>query len=126
MKKYFLPFTLGVAAMFVAHILLFILSTGFRLNYMPYVIAYPIVYISLSFILVRYKPSWWLSNSILIFLAPFFYWYMLLWQDGKFTLEDAINVKDSSGMILILPFTFIVAVFISFMYFKRQQVQNIH
>lgn len=56
MKKYLLTIAWGFAGMFLAHILLFIMSIGFRLNYMPYLIAYPIVYILLAFILTRNNP----------------------------------------------------------------------
>ncbi len=118
MKKYLLPITLGFAGMLVAHFLLFLLSIGFRLNYMPYIVTYPIVYIMLALILARNYPNWWLSNVLFILLIPFVYWYILLWSDGKFHWEDAIKVTESSGMLLILPFTFVVAMFISYMYNK--------
>ena len=51
MKKYLLPIVFGFVGMFMAHLLLFILSAGLRLNYMPYIIAYPIVYMLLAFFL---------------------------------------------------------------------------
>jgi hypothetical protein len=125
MKKYLLPITLGFVAMFVAHILLFILSIGFRLNYMPYMIAYPIVYNLLAYILARNNPKWWFSNVLFILLIPFVYWYILFWSDGKFHWGDAINVTDRSGMLLILPFTFVLATFVSYMYKGKEHVQNI-
>lgn len=125
MNKYLLPIALGLAGMFVAHFLLFLLSIGFRLNYMPYIITYPTVYILLAFILARNYPNWWLSNVIFILLIPFVYWYILLWSDGKFHWVDAIKVTASSGMLLILPFTLVAATLISYMYKRKQPVQNI-
>jgi hypothetical protein len=121
MKKYLLPTALGFVGMFVAHVLLFLLSAGLGLNYMPYVIAYPIVYVLLVFLLTRNNPDWWLSNAICILLIPFTYWYLLLWSDGEFSLAHAIRVGESSGMLLILPFTFVLVLMVSLFIFKRKQ-----
>jgi hypothetical protein len=121
MKKYLLTTAWGFAGMFIAHILLFIIAVGFKLNYMPYMIAYPIVYILLAFILTINNPNWWFSNVICILLIPFVYWYLLLWSGGKFHVADAVKVRNSSGMLLILPFTFLLATLVSFYIFKRKQ-----
>ncbi|MEO7529876.1 MAG: hypothetical protein ABIS69_00650 [Sediminibacterium sp.] len=119
MRKFLLPVTLGFAAMFVAHILLFILSIGGRLHYTPYIIAYPIVYSLLAFILAINNPKGWFSNVYCILLIPFIYWYILLGSDGKFHWADAIKVRESSSMLLVLPFTFLMAVLISFTVFRQ-------
>jgi hypothetical protein len=60
MKKYLLPTALGFAGMFLAHFLLFLLHGGLSLNYMPYIIAYPIVYVVLAFLGTRNNPNWWI------------------------------------------------------------------
>ncbi|MBA2760674.1 MAG: hypothetical protein H0U39_01695 [Segetibacter sp.] len=70
MKRYLLPLVLGFAGMFAAHMLLFLLSVGLRLNFMPYILAYLIVYSVLAFLLTRNNPEWWLSNVICILLIP--------------------------------------------------------
>ena len=118
MKKILLPMGLGFLGMFIAHLLLLLLFIGLRLNYMPYIIAYPIVYVSLAFLLTRNNPNRWLSNAICILLIPFIYWYLLLWSDDKFRLAHAMKVLESSGMLIILPFTFIIVLLVSLYIFK--------
>lgn len=121
MKRILLITALGFIGMFVAHFLLFILSLGLRLNFMPYLIAYPLVYITLIFFLTKKWPAWWLSNTIFVLLIPFIYWYVLLWSDQKFSFDNAIRVKESSGMLLILPLTFALAITTSLFIFRRSQ-----
>lgn len=117
MKRYLLTIVLGIIGMFAAHFLLFILSAGLRLNYMPYIIVYPLVYVSLVFPLTRNKPAWWFSNAVCILIIPFIYWYWLLWSDGKFHLWYAVTVTESSGMLMILPLTFILTIVVSYYVF---------
>jgi|ERR1035437_66250 hypothetical protein len=112
MKKYLLPIALGFAGMFIAHIII-LLGFGSGIRFPLYFLAYPIVYSLIVFLLTRRNPKWWFSNVICICLIPFIYWYVLLWNDGKIHWTDAINVTDSSGMLLILPFTFLIAAFVS-------------
>jgi hypothetical protein len=122
MKKYFLPICLGIAGMLVAHFLLFLLGKIMKLNFMPYVITYPVTYIFLAFILTKNYPDWWLLNVICILIIPFIYWYLLLWSDGELHWINAVRIGQSSGMILILPFTFLLAMLVSLSLFKRKQV----
>jgi hypothetical protein len=121
MRKYLLPIFLGFVGMVVAHTIILV-GFGLGIKYPLYFIAYPIVYALIAFLLTRRSPDWWLSNVICICLIPFIYWYLLLWNDGKFHFANAIAFRDSSGMLLILPFTLIVAVFISFNEFKHKKL----
>lgn len=118
MKKYLLPILLGFVGMFMAHIII-LMGFGFGIKFLLYVVAYPVVYTLLAFLLTRSNPQWWLSNSICILLIPLLYWYLLLLNSGKHPLTVDIIFTDSSGMLLILPLTFALAVFISFYVFKR-------
>ena len=119
MKKFLLPISLGFAGMFMAH---FIILLGFALGikFLLYAVAYPIVYTFLAFILTRNNPQWWLSNSICVLIIPFIYWYLLLWTSERPSLMMGTIFTNSSGMFLILPFTFLLAVFVSFSVFKRK------
>jgi hypothetical protein len=47
---------------------------------------------------------------------------VLLWNDGKFHFANAIEFKDSSGMILILPFTLMATTFISFIVIRYEKL----
>ena len=120
MIKYLLPTSLGLAGMFVVHIII-LLGFGFGIMFPLYFIAYPIVYALLAFFLTRRSSNRWLSTITCICLIPFVYWYVLLWSDGKFHWADAIKLTESSGMLLILPFTFIVSAFTSLTRFKRKK-----
>lgn len=122
MKRYLITIALGLIGMFIAHFLLFLLSASLRLNFMPYVIAYPVVYISIVLLLTSNNPAWWLSNTICILLIPFIYWYSLLWAGGKLRFADAMKLGESSGMLLILPLTFLLVMFVSLIIFKRRQI----
>lgn len=122
MKRYLITTAFGFIGMFVAHFLLFLLSAGLRLDYMPYIIAYPVVYITLVFFLTRNHPAWWLTNAICILIIPFIYWYFLLWTDGKLHFAEAVKLGESSGMLLILPLTFLLVMFVSLIIFKRRQI----
>jgi len=121
MKKYLLPILLGFVGMFMAHFII-LLGFGFRIKFLLYVVAYPAVYTFRAFLLTRSYPKWWISNSICILLIPTTCWYLLLLNSERppFTFNTIFN--DSSGMLLILPLTFLLALFISFSIFKR----NIH
>jgi len=118
MKKYLLPISLGFAGMFMAHIII-LLGFAFGIKFLLYVVAYPVVYTLLALLLTRSNPQWWLSNSICVLLIPSLYWYILLWNSEKPPFTVKIIFTDSSGMFLILPLTFVLAVFISFYVFKR-------
>ena len=118
MKKYLLPISLGFAGMFMAHIII-LMGFAFGIKFLLYVVAYPVVYTLLALLLTRNNPQWWLSNSICVLLIPSLYWYILLLNSEKPPFTVNIIFTDPSGMFLILPFTFILAVFISFYVFKR-------
>ena len=118
MKKYLLPISLGFAGKFMAHIII-LMGFAFGIKFLLYVVAYPVVYTLLALLLTKSNPQWWLSNSICVLLIPSLYWYILLLISEKPPFTVNIIFTDSSGMFLILPFTFILAVFISFSVFKR-------
>jgi hypothetical protein len=108
MKKYLFRIGLGFMGMFIAHIFILIgFATGIK--FPIYLLIYPIVYSLITLILTQRNPEFWLSNCILIFIIPFVYWYTLLWSDRKIYWTAAIDFKESSGMLLILPFTFLIA-----------------
>ena len=119
MKRFLLPISLGFAGMFMAHIII-LLGLGLGIEFLLYAVAYPVVYTLLAFLLTRDSPQWWLSNSICILLIPSIYWYLLLWNSEKPPLAIDTFFTNSSGMFLILPLTFVLAVFISFSIFKRK------
>ena len=121
MKRYLLTTALGFIGMFTAHFFLFILSVGLRLNFMPYILAYPLVYLPLVFFLTKKNPRWWFSNALCTLLIPFIYWYWLLWSDRKLHFNEALKLGDSSGMLLVLPLTFVLAISIALFVFKRRQ-----
>jgi len=118
MKKYLLPISLGFAGMFMSHIII-LMGFAFGIKFLLYVVAYPVVYTLLALLLTRSNPQWWLSNSICVLLIPSLYWYILLLNSEKPPFTVKIIFTDSSGMFLILPLTFVLAVFISFYVFKR-------
>ena len=118
MKKYLLPISLGFAGMFMAHIII-LMGFAFGIKFLLYVVAYPVVYTLLALLLTKSNPQWWLSNSICVLLIPSLYWYILLLNSEKPPFTVKIIFTDSSGMFLILPLTFVLAVFISFYVFKR-------
>ena len=118
MKKYLLPISLGFAGMFMAHIII-LMGFAFGIKFLLYVVAYPVVYTLLALLLTKSNPQWWLSNSICVLLIPSLYWYILLLNSEKPPFTVKIFFTDSSGMFLILPLTFVLAVFISFYVFKR-------
>jgi hypothetical protein len=120
MRKYLLPISLGFVGMIVAHTII-LLGFGLNIKYPLYFIAYPIVYTLIAFLLTKRSPDWWLTNVICICLIPFIYWYLLIWNYGKFHFANAIEFRDSSGMLLILPFTLIAAAFISFNEFMHKK-----
>ena len=119
MKKYLLPISLGFAGMFLAHFII-LLGFGFGIKFLLYVVAYPVVYTLLAFLLTRSNPQWWLSNSICILLIPSIYWYLLLWNSERPSLTIDTTFTDSAGMLLILPFTFLLVLFVSFSVYKRK------
>ena len=123
MKRFLLPISLGFAGMFIAHFII-LLGFAFGIKFLLYVVAYPIVYTLLAFLLTRSNPQWWLSNSICVLLIPFFYWYLLLWNSERPALTVDTFFSDSLGMFLILPLTFALAVFISFSVFKRKILEK--
>ena len=118
MKKYLLPISLGFAGMFMSHIII-LMGFAFGIKFLLYVVAYPVVYTLLALLLTRSNPQWWFSNSICVLLIPSLYWYILLLNSEKPPFTVKIIFTDSSGMFLILPLTFVLAVFISFYVFKR-------
>ena len=118
MKKYLLPISLGFAGMFMSHIII-LMGFAFGIKFLLYVVAYLVVYTLLALLLTRSNPQWWLSNSICVLLIPSLYWYILLLNSEKPPFTVKIIFTDSSGMFLILPLTFVLAVFISFYVFKR-------
>ena len=119
MKKYLLPILVGFAGMFITHVIVLV-GFGLDLSFLLYVVAYPIVYAFLAFILTRNNPQWWLSNSICLMLIPFIYWYLLLLNSERPPWTIGLLIYDSSGMFLILPLTFALALFTSFSVFKRK------
>jgi hypothetical protein len=112
MRKYLLPITLGFAGMLISHVLI-LLGFASGISFPLYFFAYPIVYSIIVFLLTRRNPEWWFSNVIGICLIPFLYWFILLSTEGKLHWTDAINITDSSGMLLILPVTFLISAFVS-------------
>ena len=112
MKRYVIPISLGFVGMLIAHIIILV-GFGSGIKFPLYFLAYPLVYFLIAFFLTKKNSNWWLSNSICICLIPFIYWYLLLRSDGKIHWKDAQNFKDSSSMLLILPFTFLIATFVS-------------
>ena len=124
MKRYLLPLALGFAGMFAAHMLFFLLSVGLRLNFMPYILAYLIVYSVLAFLLTRNNPEWWLSNVICILLIPSIYWYGLLWSDGELDWTNVTDFNGSGPMSLILPVTFLIAFFISLSVYRNKAAKS--
>lgn len=119
MKRFLLPISLGFAGMFMAHFII-LLGFAFGIKFLLYAVAYPVVYTFLAFLLTRSNPQWWLSNSICILLIPSTYWYLLLWNSERPPLTTDTILTDSSGMFLILPFTFLLALFVSFSVSKRK------
>ena len=117
MKKFLLPILLGFGGMFIAHFII-LLGFAFGIKFLLYVVAYPVVYTLLAILLTKNHPQWWLSNSICVLLIPFIYWYLLLWNSERPALTVHTFFSDSSGMFLILPLTFVLAAFISFLVLK--------
>ena len=103
----------------MAHVIILV-GLGLGLTFLLYIVAYPVVYTFLAFLLTRSNPQWWLSNSICIILIPFIYWYLLLWNSERPPWTIGLIIYDSSGMFLILPLTFALALFTSFSVFKRK------
>lgn len=125
MKKYLLPVALGFAGMFIAHIII-LLGFVFGIRVLLYFLAYPIVYSLIGFLLTLKNHNWWFSNVACICFIPFIYWYLLLWSDGKMHLTNAVNFSDSSAMLLILPFTFMISTLVSLLAakFKKPVLQT--
>jgi hypothetical protein len=119
MRKYLLPVALGFVGMVLAHILI-LLGFGLGIKYPLYFIDYPVVFALIGFVLTSRHPHWWISNVICICIIPFIYWYLLLWKDGEFHFANAIEWKTSSGMILVLPFTLIVAALIAYSEYRHK------
>ena len=112
MNRYFQLVLLGIGGMFFAHLIV-LMGYGIGLEYPIYLAAYPLVYSIIIFI-VNYKHrEKWFMNICLVFIMPVIYWYSLLAYDNKLNWNDAINYKDSSGMLLILPFSILIVLFVS-------------
>ena len=103
-RKYILPVGLGFLGMFICHIII-LSGFGAGIQYPIYVFAYPIVHPLIAATLTWNSAKLWVSNAIAVCVLPFLYWYLLLWSDGKISLEDTVNWRASSGMLLIMPLT---------------------
>jgi hypothetical protein len=90
--------------MFICHIFI-LLGFGSGVQFPIYIFTYPVVYPLIAIILTRLNPRLWLTNAILANALPFIYWYLLLWSDGKMNIQGALNLRESSGMLLIMPVT---------------------
>jgi hypothetical protein len=112
-RKYALPIVLGFVGMIVSHIIV-LLGFGAGAHFPIYLVAYPIVCSVTALILSQSNPRRWLSNAALVCAIPFLYWYVLLWSDGKMHVEAALNIRESSGMLLIMPLSFGRACFAAF------------
>lgn len=112
-RKYILPLGLGFAGMFICHIFILI-GFGVGIGYPIYVFAYPVVYLLIGIILAMRKPKLWLSDAIFINILPLLYWCALLWSDGKMNEQATLSLRESSGMLLIMPFTLALTCAVSF------------
>ena len=117
MKKYLLPIALGFAGMLVAHIII-LSGFGLGLKFPLYFVASPGVYSLIVFFLTGSNTKFWFTNAIFICVIPFIYWYLLMWDDGKLHWSNAIKFTNSSGMLIIMPFTFLVAILVSLLVYK--------
>jgi len=118
-RKYALPIVLGFVGMIVSHIIV-LLGFGAGVHFPIYIVAYPIVYSVTALILSQSNPRLWLSDAALVCTIPFLYWYLLLWSDGKMHVEAALNIRESSGMLLIMPLSLGLACFAAFIVSKHK------
>ncbi len=112
-QKYILPLSLGFVGMFVCHVFILI-AFGSGTRFPIYIFAYPVVYPLIAAILTFINSKLWLSNAMLVNSLPFVYWYLLLWSDGKMNMPAALNLQESSGMLLIMPFTIALACVVTY------------
>lgn len=124
-RKYIVPLGLGFAGMFICHIFILI-GFGAGISYPIYVFTFPIVYLLIGIILAMRKPELWLSDAIFINILPLVYWYALLWSDGKMNVQAALSLRESSGMLLIMPFTLALTCAVSFTTSKIKKSIALH
>lgn len=106
--------------MFICH---FFVLVGFGLGsrYPLYWATYPIIYPSLVAALLRKNSRLWLTDAIFLNACPLHYWYILVWSDGKFTLQAALEWTSSSGMLLIMIVTIGLTVAVGFILAQREE-----
>jgi hypothetical protein len=111
--------------MFICHIFILI-GFGAGTGYPIYVFTYPVIYLLIGIILAMRKPELWLSDAIFINILPLVYWYALLWSDGKMNVQSALSLRESSGMLLIMPFTLALTCAVSFTTSKIKRSIALH
>jgi hypothetical protein len=102
-QKYALPLVLGLVGMFICHFGLFLCQQA-GIEFVAYVIVYPMVYAGLAIVLTLLGPHLWLSNVLFLCVIPFLYWYLLLASDDKLNLRS-FSFFESSGMSVIILLT---------------------
>jgi hypothetical protein len=102
-QKYVWPLVLGFAGMFICHFGLFLCHVA-GIEFVAYVIVYPMVYSGLAIVLTLPGPRLWLSNALYLCVIPFLYWYLLLASDGKLNWRS-FSFFESSGMSVIIVLT---------------------
>lgn len=119
-RRYVLPVGLGLLGMFTCHIFVLV-GFGLGIGYPVYWLTYPIIYPLLEASLLRKNSRLWLTDAISLNAFPLLYWYILLWNDGKFSLEGALAWKSSSGMLLIMIVTIGLTVAVGFILSQREK-----
>jgi hypothetical protein len=102
-QKYVLPLVLGPVGMLICHFGLFLCQQA-GIEFMAYVIVYPVVYAVLAVILTLLGPRLWLSNALYLCVIPVLYWFILLASDGKLNWSS-FSFVESSGMSVIIVLT---------------------
>jgi hypothetical protein len=123
-RKYVLPVCLGLLGMFTCHIFI-LFGFGLGIQHPIYWATYPIIYPMLVVLLLRKNPQMWLTDAIFLNAFPLLYWYILLWSDGKFTLEAALEWKSSSGMLVIMIVTIGLTVAVGFIASQREKGRKV-
>jgi hypothetical protein len=119
-RRYVLPVGLGLLGMFICHIFV-IVGFGLGIGYPVYWATYPVIYPLLIAGLLRKNSRLWLTDAILLNAFPLLYWYILMWSDGKFSIENALEWQSSSGMMLIMLLTMGLTVAVGFILSQRER-----
>ena len=106
--------------MFICHIFVLV-GFGLGIGYPAYWATYPIIYPLLVAVLMRKNSRLWLTDAIFLNALPLLYWYILLWSDGKFSLDAALEWQSSSGMLLIMMVTIGLTVAVGFILSQREK-----